>query len=87
MPKWAAILFAHERVRIEAVHCKHHDAVGQAKGVLTLKELLASILLEEGFMNDRTCEVIDHQVSNRLDLLLGVSGVVRNGFVLLVQVR
>ena len=49
---------------------------------LTLQELLAGIFLEEGLVGDGPCQVVDHQEEDRLDLLLGVAGIVLNGFIL-----
>jgi hypothetical protein len=50
--------------------------------MLTLQELLAGILLEEGLVHNGAGEVVDHQLQNRLDLLLGVAGVVCKSVVL-----
>lgn len=43
--------------------------------MLTLQKLLASVLLKESLVCDGTGEVVDHQLQHRLDLLLGVTGV------------
>jgi hypothetical protein len=43
--------------------------------MLTLQKLLAGVLLEEGLVRNRAGEVVNHQLQNRLDLLLGVAGV------------
>lgn len=51
----------------------------------TLQELLAGVLAEEGVVLDRTVEVVDHELEDGLDLLLGVasvggkSSILRNG--------
>ena len=50
--------------------------------MLTLQELLASILLEEGFVGDRAVQVVNHQLEDRLNLLLGVSRVVSKSSIL-----
>lgn len=50
---------------------------------LTLEKLLAGILLKEGLVDNGTGEVVDHELKNRLDLLLGVAGVVCQGVVLI----
>ena len=49
---------------------------------LTFKELLACVLLKEGFMHNWLMKVVNHQLEDRLNLFLGVTGVVRNGRVL-----
>lgn len=49
---------------------------------LTLEKLLARVFLKESFVNDWTRQVIDHQLQDRLDLLLAVSGVMCEGRVL-----
>jgi len=49
---------------------------------LTLEELLASILLEECFMHHRAGQVVNHELEHRVDLLLGVSGIVGKSLVL-----
>lgn len=48
----------------------------------TFEELLACILLEECFMHHRARQVVNHKVENRLDLLFGVSSVVRDRSIL-----
>ena len=48
----------------------------------TFKELLARILLEEGFMLDRFVKIVDHQLEDRLDLIFGVSRIVSKGCIL-----
>lgn len=50
---------------------------------LTLEELFAGILLEEGLVDNWAGEVVDHQLQDRLDLLLGVAGVVCKGSILI----
>jgi len=50
--------------------------------MLTLEELLASVLLEERLVHDRAREIIDHEQEDRLDLLLRVASVVCNSCVL-----
>ncbi len=42
----------------------------------TFHKLLACVLLEEGFVSDRTVKVIEHQQQDRPNLLFGVAGVV-----------
>ena len=49
---------------------------------LTFKKLLASVFLEKRVMNYRASKVINHEMHNRVKLLLGVAGVVRDGIVL-----
>jgi hypothetical protein len=51
--------------------------------LLTLQELLASIFLEEGFVRDGTVEVVNHQLEHRVNLLLGIPGVVSKGGILI----
>lgn len=48
----------------------------------TLQELLASILLKESLVHDGSREVVDHELQDRLDLLLRVAGVVCEGVIL-----
>ena len=43
---------------------------------LTFQELLTRILLEEGFMLDRSAKIIEHDVEDRFNLIFGVSRVV-----------
>ncbi len=50
--------------------------------LLTLHELLAGILLEEGFMHDGTSEVVDHELEDGLELLFSVSCIVGNSRIL-----
>lgn len=42
----------------------------------TLKELFTGILLEEGFVRNRTGQVVDHEAKNRLDFILAVTSIV-----------
>ena len=51
----------------------------------TLQKLLASILLEEGLVNDRTCQVVNHELDDRLNLLLIVSGIVSKSCILSIE--
>lgn len=51
-------------------------------GAITLEKLLAGILLEEGFVNDRTRKVVDHEANYRLNLLLVVPSIECDGVVL-----
>lgn len=44
--------------------------------MLTFQKLLAGILLKEGLVYNRSREVVNHQLQNRLDLLLAIAGVV-----------
>jgi len=48
----------------------------------TFEKLLAGILLEECFMGDRTSKVINHELKDRVDLLLSVTRIVAEGGVL-----
>jgi len=50
--------------------------------MLTLEELLASILLEERLVNDRTGQIVNHELKHGLNLLLSVTGIVGDGSVL-----
>jgi hypothetical protein len=50
--------------------------------LLTLKELLASIFLEECFMLNRTMKVVKHQLEDWEDFLFGVSGIVSDSCIL-----
>lgn len=51
--------------------------------VFTFQKLFTSVLLEEGLVDDGTSEVVNHQVDNRLNLLLVISSVVCQNLVLL----
>lgn len=48
----------------------------------TLQELLAGILLEEGFVNNGASEVVNHELNNRLNLLFRITGIVGKSLVL-----
>jgi hypothetical protein len=48
----------------------------------TLEEFLASILLEESFVGDRTGEVVHHQLEYWLDRLFGIASIVSQSWVL-----
>lgn len=48
----------------------------------SLQKFLASIFLKECFVDDRSRQVVDHEVENRLDLHLGVTSVERESRVL-----
>lgn len=48
----------------------------------TLKEFLARILFEECFMSDRANKVVNHEFKDRLDLRLGIAGIMSKGSVL-----
>lgn len=48
----------------------------------TLEEFLASILLEESFVDDGTGEVVNHQLEYWLDRLFGITSIVSQGWVL-----
>jgi hypothetical protein len=50
----------------------------------TLQELLASVLAEEGVVLDGTVEVVDHELEDRFDFLLGVASVGGKGGILLM---
>ena len=50
--------------------------------LLTLKELLAGILLEESLVGDGAGQVINHKPENGLDLILGVTSIVSQGNIL-----
>ena len=54
---------------------------------LTLQELLAGVLAEEGVVNNRTVKVVDHELEDRLDVTLGVAGVVGKGGVPLTTLK
>ena len=45
-------------------------------GQLTFEELLACVFLKEGFMCDRTCQVVNHELEDGLDLFLVVTSIV-----------
>lgn len=81
MSRSAAFFFAHCRVRIEADERQITFELSRYVS-LTLKELLACILLEEGFMSNGTSKVIDHQLEDRLDFLLSIAGIVAQGGIL-----
>lgn len=44
--------------------------------MLTLQELLAGIFAEEGIVTNGPSEICDHELEYRLNVLLGVAGVV-----------
>ena len=46
---------------------------------LTLQELLAGIFAEESIVDNGTVKVVNHELEDRLDVLLGVAGVVSQG--------
>lgn len=48
----------------------------------TLEELFAGVLLKESLVNDGTREVVNHEVDNGLNLILGVTGIVGKGSIL-----
>jgi hypothetical protein len=50
----------------------------------TLQELLASVLAEEGVVLDGTVKIVDHELEDRFDFLLGVAGVSGKGGILLM---
>ena len=54
---------------------------------LTLQELLAGVLAEEGVVNNRAVEVVDHELEDGLDVVLGVAGVVGKGGVPLTALK
>jgi hypothetical protein len=45
--------------------------------MLTLQELFASVLLEERFVDNWAGEIVNHELEDRLDLVLCVAGIVR----------
>ena len=51
--------------------------------MLTLEELLAGVLLVECLVDDRPGKVVDHELEDGLDLLLGVAGIVGDGGILM----
>lgn len=53
------------------------------RGLPTLEEFLASILLEESFVGDGAGEVVNHQLEYWLDRLFGIASIVSQGWVLL----
>ncbi len=50
--------------------------------LLTLKEFLAGILLEEGLVGDGTCEIINHKLEYRLHFFLVIASIVSQSSVL-----
>jgi hypothetical protein len=58
------------------------NEVGQRFEEHTLQELLASVLAEEGVVLDGTVEVVDHELEDRFDFLLGVASVGGKGGIL-----
>jgi hypothetical protein len=54
---------------------------------LTFGKLLACILLEEGLMDDRASEIVDHELEDWLNLLLCVSCVVGKSIILFDHVN
>jgi len=55
--------------------------------LLTLEESLASILLEEGFMSDRSGQIINHELEDWFNFFFVVSRVVGQGSILLLLVK
>lgn len=60
------------------------DEVGRRCEEHTLQELLASVLAEEGVVLDGTVKVVNHELEDRFDFLLGVAGVGGKGGILLM---
>lgn len=77
MPKRGAFLLAHCRARIEANMSVSGYQEDRRHAERTFQELLASILLEESLVNHRASKVVNHEVNDWLDFLLGVTGIVR----------
>lgn len=50
--------------------------------MLTFLKLLASILLVERFVDDRTSEIINHELEDGLYFRFGVSSIVRDSLIL-----
>ncbi len=50
--------------------------------MLTLHEFLARILLEEGLMNDRTGQIINHELEDRFNLLFGIASIISKRIIL-----
>jgi hypothetical protein len=71
-PSTEAFFLAHCRVRIEAKKSQLMVSLVETQ-LLTLEELLAGILLEEGFVGDGTGKVIDHEFEDRLNLIFSVT--------------
>jgi len=44
--------------------------------MLTLHKLLTSVFAEESIVNDRAGKVVDHELEDWLDVLLGVASIV-----------
>ena len=57
---------------------------GRCVSYLTLQELLAGIFGEEGGVDDRAVKVVNHELEDRFDFLLGVAGVGGKGGILLM---
>jgi hypothetical protein len=51
----------------------------------TFEKLLACILLEECFMDNRMMKIVNHELKDGLDLFFGVARVVRQSCVLIAQ--
>lgn len=49
---------------------------------ITLEELLACILLEEGFVGNWTGKIINHQLENWFNLFLIIASIVTQGSIL-----
>ncbi len=50
--------------------------------LLNLEEFLAGVFLEEGLVSDGTCEVINHELEDRLHLFLVIASIVSQSSVL-----
>ena len=74
-PSAEAFFLAHCRVRIEAKKSQLKVSMIETQ-LLTLEELLAGVLLEEGFMSDGASKVIDHELEDRLNLIFSVTSIV-----------
>ena len=86
MPNNGAFFLAHWRERIEAAKgvrngTSTHDRRLAIKH--TFEEFLASILLEECFVDGGARQVVNHEVDNRLNLILCVACIIRNSRILL----
>jgi len=82
MPSSAACFLAHCLVRIEAGRYISSDSCISQTLLLTLEEFLAGVLLEEGLVGDGTCEVINHELKDRLHFFLVIASIVSQSSIL-----
>lgn len=80
MDSVAGRIFSRPPSRLDRGYCsllaRVNTRASKRKRSHTLEELLAGILLEEGFVADGSSKIVDHQAENGQDLILRVACVV-----------